>query len=225
MSYQPGDWTTILEECGVSTVNAVAWAPYCATVLLDDTFDGGVEELALFLGQGLHESALLTETSENLNYAVQALTAVFGSARISPADAAKYGRDATHPANQEAIANTVYGGAWGLKNLGNKKWGDGWAYRGSGWIEVTGYDNFLVAEKATDIPFTTNPELMRQVGTAAIEASIAWWHKNITVPMLTDALALRKRVNGPAALGLQECIALTDKARASLASAPSNPKD
>ena len=201
------------------------YAPHCATALLDDTFDGGVEELALFLGQCLHENSLLTENSEDLNYTVQALNSIFGSTRISPTDAMKFGRSADHAADQESIANTIYGGAWGLENLGNKTWGDGWKYRGSGWIEVTGLDNFATAEKDTDIPFVAQPDLMRQVGTAPIEASIAWWHRHITVPMLTDALALRKRVNGPAALGLQECIALTNKARAALASIPPTPKD
>jgi putative chitinase len=225
MSYQVGDWTTILESCGVSEANAVAWAPYCSQVLVDETFDGGTEELAQFLGQALHESQLLSKTSENLNYTVAALLATFNTreVRITPADAAKFGRSADHPADQESIANTVYGGAWGLKNLGNKVWGDGWAYRGSGLIEITGFSNFLAAEKDTDIPFSTNPDLMRQVGTAAIEASVSWWHHNITVPMLTDALALRKRVNGPQALGLQDCIALTNQARTAIASVPSNP--
>jgi len=224
MSYQPGDWTTILEDCGVSPANAAAWAPHCATVLLDDTFDGGTEELAQFLGQALHESQLLTETAENLNYTDRSLASLFGPSRISSSDCIKLGRNADHAADQESIANTIYGGAWGLHNLGNKTWGDGWKYRGSGWIEVTGYDNFLAAEQATDIPFTTNPDLMRQVGTAAIEASVAWWHKNITVQMLTDALALRKRVN-PAALGLQDCIALTAKARAAFAKTPEAPAE
>lgn len=225
MSYDQIGWVSILTSCGVKGADAAAWAPHCSKVLTDETLDGGVEELALFLGQSLHESQMLTKTSENFNYTVAALPLTFNTrtVRITPEECAKYGRiDGKQSANQEAIANAVYGGAYGL-GIGNKNPGDGWRYRGSGWIEVTGHDNFLLAEKATDIPFTTNPDLMRTVGSAAIEASIAWWQKNITVSMLTDALALRKRVNGAAALGLQECIALTNKARAALSSLPPNP--
>jgi len=223
MSFYAPSWVKILGVCGTPEPRATLWAPFMVATLDDHTFDGGLEELAQFLGQCLHESDLLAEISENLNYTVAALTATFGTARISMADAAKYGRTPTQAANQEAIANIVYGGPWGLKNLGNKNPGDGWKYRGSGLIQTTGFANFQAAEKATDIPFTTSPELMRTIGRAPIEAAIAWWNKNVTTAMLGDALALRKRVNGPAALGLQDCIVLTAKARQALAAATPQP--
>ena len=43
----------------------------------------------------------------------------------------RLGRSDAHPADQEGIANLVYGGAWGRDNLGNAQPGDGWRYRGS----------------------------------------------------------------------------------------------
>jgi len=248
MARDAAGWQKILHLCGVDDIHAAAWAPHCATVLSDDVFDGGDEEMAQFLGQCLHESTMLTETAENLNYNVNGLLLTFGTQRIAVSQALQFGRvdqktlttqggktglvvnGVFYPAtpkaaDQEAIANIVYGGAWGAHNLGNIRDGDGWKYRGSGWIETTGAANFLRAEKKTDIPFSTQPELMRTIGTAPIEAAVAWWHDNITTVMLSDALALRKRVNGPAALGLQDCIVLTSKARAALSSVPSTPKD
>ena len=50
----------------------------------------------------------------------------FGKHRITAQQAAALGRTATQPANQRAIANLVYGGEWGKKNLGNQVAGDGW---------------------------------------------------------------------------------------------------
>jgi len=79
--------------------------------------------------------------TENLNYSVDALKSKFGN-RISSADAAKYGRTAMQKANQEAIANIIYGGEWGKNNLGNTQLGDGWKYRGRSLVQTTGRRNY-----------------------------------------------------------------------------------
>lgn len=85
---------------------------------------------AHFIAQVGHESASFKILRENLNYSVDGLLKNFSRSRISEADANKYGRTNTQPANQQAIANAIYGGAWGLKNLGNTGFGDGWKFRG-----------------------------------------------------------------------------------------------
>ncbi len=74
---------------------------------------------------------------ENLNYSTEALNTKFPN-RITRAQAEAYGRNAKHPANQQMIANIIYGGDWGLKNLGNKKPTDGWDMRGRGLPQLTG---------------------------------------------------------------------------------------
>lgn len=75
--------------------------------------------------------------TENLNYSAQALTLKFPN-RITRQDAVKFGRTPAHSANQVAIANIIYGGGWGAKNLGNTKVGDGWLLRGRGLVQITG---------------------------------------------------------------------------------------
>jgi len=85
---------------------------------------------AHFLAQIGHESNGLKSVTESLNYSVDGLLKTFSRSRISEADAKKYGRTATQSANQQMIANTVYGGEWGLKNLGNSQQGDGFKFRG-----------------------------------------------------------------------------------------------
>lgn len=79
--------------------------------------------------------------TESLNYSVEALRSKFGN-RISSSDAAKYGRTSTQKANQEAIANIIYGGDWGRYNLGNTRPGDGWKYRGRSLTQITGRRNY-----------------------------------------------------------------------------------
>jgi putative chitinase len=107
-----------------------------------------VLRMAHFLAQTAQESAGFTATQENLNYRVQALKATFGS-RITAAQAARVGRnDATgQKANQAAIADIVYGGAWGAKNLGNTQSGDGSKFIGRGLIQITGRSNYIAAAK------------------------------------------------------------------------------
>lgn len=95
-----------------------------------------------FLATVYYESNYLQNLSENLNYTCDALLKRFGRHRISYADAMKYGRSPTRPANQEAIANCIYGGKWGLDNLGNTQPNDGWHFRGQGGIQLTGRANW-----------------------------------------------------------------------------------
>ena len=102
-----------------------------------DTF----REVASFLANINVESAGLTRLTESLNYSVDALIRLFGRHRISIADAKRYGRSAAHPANQEMLANILYGGAFGKKNLGNTQPGDGWRFKGYGPKQITGRAN------------------------------------------------------------------------------------
>ena len=97
---------------------------------------------SFFIGQIAHESGNFTTFVENLNYSVDALLANFSRERISSEQARSFGRSARRRANQQEIANIIYGGAWGLRNLGNREYGDGWKYRGRGLIQLTGYANY-----------------------------------------------------------------------------------
>jgi putative chitinase len=97
---------------------------------------------ARFLGQIAVESGGFTTVVESLNYSAKALKTLFGRHRISIADADKFGRTSEHAAHQNALANILYGGAWGKKNLGNTEPGDGWKFRGRGLKQLTGRDNY-----------------------------------------------------------------------------------
>jgi len=71
-----------------------------------------VKRQAAFIGQCGHQSNNFKILEENLNYSAQGLRLTFNKATLVTKIVREYGRTAEHPANQEAIANTVYGGDW-----------------------------------------------------------------------------------------------------------------
>jgi len=126
--------------------SASVWAP----ILTEACARHGItskRRVAAFLANILHETGKLGTLIESLNYRADKLVEVFGAHRIDAATAQQIGRveqggNVVRAAEQEAIANTVYGGAWGRANLGNTEPGDGWRFRGRGLIQLTGRANY-----------------------------------------------------------------------------------
>lgn len=118
--------------------------------------------LAYMFATAYHETgAKLVASVESLNYSADGLMKTFGRHRISAADCKKYGRSATKAADQQAIANLIYGGQWGRDNLGNTEPGDGWNFRGRGLVQITGRANYA------KYGLTANPDLAADIKTAA----------------------------------------------------------
>lgn len=147
--------------------------------------------LAHFLAQCGHESAGFTATQENLNYGAKGLMSIFKKYFPTEAEALKYER------KPEMIANKVY--ASRMSN-GTEASGDGWRFRGRGYIQLTGRANYTAFGKAIgeDIPAT--PDL---VATKYPLLSAAWfWSTNGLNGLAdkgasdADVTAITKRVNG-----------------------------
>lgn len=134
-----------------------------------------VLRISHFLGQANHESPGLKPKRENLNYSVDGLLKTFGRHRISYEDALLYGRTSSRPANQQMIANCIYGGQWGKSNLGNIKPNDGWDFRGGGIFQITGRYNYEKLTKDTGIDFINNPERITNEADSLI-AAIWYWN-------------------------------------------------
>lgn len=101
--------------------------------------------VAYILATDYHETGkTMQPVSENLNYSVEALKKTYAPRRISIAQAEAYGRRDGFAADQPAIANAIYGGKWGIDNLGNTQEGDGWSFRGRGKAQITGRRNYRV---------------------------------------------------------------------------------
>lgn len=153
---------------------------------------------AHFLAQIGHESNGLKSVTESLNYSVDGLLKTFSRSRISEADAKKYGRTATQSANQLMIANTVYGGEWGLKNLGNSQSGDGFKFRGRGLIQITGRSNYEALENALKFDLVSRPERLAEDNLISAMAAAYFWHsRNLNgLADMDDILSITKRING-----------------------------
>jgi putative chitinase len=158
------------------------------------------QRVAQWIAQISHESGDFRITSENLNYKTTALTAMFGN-RISVSDANKHGRDDAkgQKANPEAIANCIYGGDWGKKNLGNTQVGDGWKFRGRGLVQVTGRANYTACSKALygdEQILLKEPEILSEQDGAIRSACWFWNSRKINSPAdKEDTLAVTKLIN------------------------------
>lgn len=156
------------------------------------------ERIAGFVAQCAHESGMFKSVSEGLNYKVEALKALFGRHRISEEDCNKYGRiDGKQQADQAGIANAIYGGEFGKKNLGNTEYGDGYAYRGRGLIQLTGKANYKRAGDSLGVDLVGNPDLVATPEYAALTAGWFWSANNLNaLADAKDLLGMTKKVNG-----------------------------
>jgi putative chitinase len=162
-----------------------------------------------FFAQVAHESGFKPQ-SENLNYSAAGLRATFSKARISDAQCQQFGRSASHPADKVAIGNTVYGGTWGSKNLGNTQPGDGYKYRGRGLIQLTGRANY----HALGLNYEINPDLLLTPAGSIAGAVDFWTSKGLNALADTDSVPkVTLRING-GDKGLAERTALTNKIKA-----------
>jgi putative chitinase len=156
------------------------------------------ERIAGFVAQCAHESGMFKSVSEGLNYKVEALKALFGRHRISEEDCNKYGRiDGKQQADQAGIANAIYGGEFGKKNLGNTEYGDGYAYRGRGLIQLTGKANYKKAGNSLGVDLVVNPDLVATPEYAALTAGWFWSANGLNaLADAKDLLGMTKKING-----------------------------
>ena len=147
--------------------------------------------LSHFLAQAGHESGGFKAVTENLNYGAKGLRGVFGKYFTTDEKALQYER------KPEKIANLVYGSRMGN---GPETSGDGFKFRGRGYIQLTGKDNYLAFDKVVSEDLSSNPDL---VATKYPLLSAAWFfHKNglhkIADEGATEAVVTKitKRVNG-----------------------------
>jgi putative chitinase len=147
--------------------------------------------LAHFLAQAGHESGGFKAVNENLNYGAKGLRGIFGKYFPTDAKAALYER------KPEKIANLVYGGRMGN---GAETTGEGYKFRGRGYIQLTGKDNYSAFDKVVEENLIEQPDL---VATKYPLLSAAWFfHKNglhkLADGGATEAVVttITKRVNG-----------------------------
>jgi putative chitinase len=156
--------------------------------------------LAHFLSQIAHESGNFQFTSENLNYSADSLLKVFP----------KYFKDKTtadaFARKPELIASRVYGGRMGNGLEATK---EGWKFRGRGYIQLTGKDNYKAFSDFIKEDCIANPDL---VATKYPMDSAIWFFDKNKLWSICDkgkgnevVTELTKRING-GTHGLQDRI-------------------
>jgi putative chitinase len=147
--------------------------------------------LAHFLAQCGHESRGFKAVRENLNYKAAGLMGIFKKYFPNAKLALQYER------KPEKIASLVYGNRMGN---GSEASGDGFNYRGRGYIQLTGKSNYQLFDKTVPEDITANPDL---VATKYPLASAAFFFNNNKLWAICDkgadiatVTAVTKRVNG-----------------------------
>lgn len=129
--------------------------------------------LAHFLAQCAHESAEFKARQENLNYSAEGLRKVFP--KYFPGNLAD-----SYARQPEKIASRVYGGRMGNGDEASK---DGYKYRGRGYIQLTGKDNYNKFAQAVSDDILNNPDL---VASKYPLLSAAWFWNTRSLNQLAD---------------------------------------
>ena len=155
--------------------------------------------LAHFLAQCGHESGGFKSVSENLNYSADGLKKIFG--KYFPGNL-----NESYARQPEKIASRVYGSRMGN---GDESTGEGYKFRGRGYIQLTGKNNYTNFAKFIGEDTVSNPDL---VATKYPLASAAFFFDSNKLWSICDkgadeatVTAVTKRVNG-GTLGLSDRI-------------------
>ncbi|MDW0357815.1 glycoside hydrolase family 19 protein [Halomonas venusta] len=164
------------EKTGVtSAVNAVRNAHNEASAvpaLSQAMAEAGItdhNEQAAFMGQMHHESGGFRTMEESFNYrSADRIMAVSRTARNQGQEAV----EAAMAQGPEAVAELMYGG-----RMGNTEPGDGHRYRGRGFTQLTGRDNYTAASEALGIDLVNNPDMAADPEVAAKVATWYWQNR------------------------------------------------
>ncbi len=167
--------------------------------------------LQFFLAQVGHESGGLTIMTENLNYSANRITQVWPSRFATVAAAQPFAN------NPQALANNVYANRMGN---GPSSSGDGWRYRGRGYIQITGKDAYQAIGDIIALDIVTDPDAVTLPANALRVACGFWKWKDLnTLSDTGDFVKVTRRING-GTTGMADRRNWLAKVRQALASPP-----
>lgn len=165
---------------------------------------------AAFLAQCGHESGNFTKLEEDLRYRAATLMKLFPKTPKRQWGFTQEEAD-LYAGKPERIASRIYGGRMGNRD---EKSGDGFLYRGSGYLQLTGAANFFHASKALGQDFVKTPDLVRTPEWGMKTAGWYWsTHKCNQLAEAKDWVGLTKAING-GTIGLDDRIHHTNLALA-----------
>lgn len=147
------------------------------------------ERAAAFLATLHHESAGLKRTEESFAYGAQRLMVVWPFRFRTLEHAQKWA--AMGP---QALANYVYANRMGN---GSPITGDGWSYRGRGWMQITGKNNYAEFGEAFALPLLAVPDLAARPEHAARIAARFWATRGCNAKAdARDIAGITRAING-----------------------------
>lgn len=160
--------------------------------------------LSHFLGQCSHESGYFKRVVENLNYSADGLMKIFPS-YFTPQLAQQYAR------NPQKIGSRVYANRMGN---GSEESGEGYKFRGRGYIQLTGKYNYDLFSRYMNIDFVSNPDLVSEKFGLVCAG---WYFMNRKINPISDKgidvktiEEVTKKIN-PRLIGLKDRIDQTNK--------------
>jgi putative chitinase len=175
---------SILPQCPKERVEA------CHPHLLKALEEFGITtplRIAAFVAQTAHESGEYRLVRENLNYSAAGLLSTFPK-RFTKDRATEYARQ------PEKIACFVYGGRNGN---GDEESGDGWRYRGRGYVQITFRDNYRACGERLKADLLSTPELLEQPDFAFRSAGWYWESRKLNeLADRRDFKGITLKING-----------------------------
>ena len=170
--------------------------------LLPESFDKYQINTSLrashFLGQIAHESGDFTIKTESMNYSTPSRIVDVWPSRFN-LDGSGGKKDAKiYIKNQELLAETVYGG-----RMGNNQPGDGFRFRGGGFLQLTGKDSYKGYSNYLKKSVNETADLLRSDNYFALDAAL--WEYVVNMKLnpvadqgMTDEIikTITKRING-----------------------------
>lgn len=178
--------TGLLMTLGAREVDASRHAGALGTLMQLHAIDTPLR-IAHFLAQVMHESAHLSRVVENMNYSANGLRRVFPRHFRDSVIASDYARQ------PERIGARAYAGRMGN---GDEASGDGYRYRGRGFIQLTGKSNYREFSAWVDDDVVTEPDRVAE-RYPAHSAVFFWSTRRLNrFADLDDLRTITRRVNG-----------------------------
>jgi len=149
-----------------------------------------------FIAQVSHESHGFKSLEETLNYTAERLSKIYP--KLFPPKLAA--RVVASPDRDRIIANTIYGNRMGNGDYAS---GDGYKYRGRGYIQLTGRENYETFGKLIGVDLVDNPDLAARPDYAA-QIAVSYWNTRVAKGGKIGNIAhVTKRIAGSSKQGIK----------------------
>jgi putative chitinase len=199
--------TTLKDQRAIILANEL---DICATKYGFNTADS----LHEFIAQVVHESGEFTIKAENMNYRTPSLLMANWPKHFPSVDFAK-----KYCGDPVKLGNYIYGSTSIAKDLGNIKPEDGYNFRGSGYLQLTGRDSATQYQKYAGIDTVEHAaDLLRTDDHYAMDA--AGWEFAVNKKLIPLTLVntpeafiqITRKING-GTIGLQDRIMYYQRAK------------